>query len=573
MKRCPQCNRIESDDSLTFCRVDGSSLINDSGGPSAELGTIRLDSAVSAELATTMLPAGKTSDSLPTTTAETKLPLPKKTQTRELTKPKSRKAFFAIGGVVALLVIAACVYFFWPRKVQPPIQSIAVMPFVNESGNAEVDYLSDGMTDTLISSLSQLTNLNVKARSSVFRYKGKETNAQAIGKELGVQAILNGRFAQRGDQLILTLELVDTQTENVLWSEQYNRPQAELIKLQTEIARDVSSKLRTKLAATDSQKLAKTFTSNPEAYRLYLQGRFYWNKREENNLKAAIDYFNQAIAQDPNYALAYAGLADSYVIMSSFGFMTPADAIPKARGFALKAQSLDATLAEPHTTLGLALSQFDFDFAGAEQEYKRAIELNPNYATAHQWYAELLSTEGRFDEASNELQRALELEPLSPPINWDYGRLLYNRRQYDESLAQLKKTSELDPGFARSRRSAAETYRVKKDYANAIEEMAKYFELRGQPENAALARDTFAKAGWPGYLQLVTAEDSPLKERSVYKAKAFFELGDLDKAFAVLNEGYDLHEPNLAFIKVEPQFDPYRSDPRFQELMQKVRIP
>lgn len=567
MKRCRQCNRIETDNTLGFCRVDGSTLVDDPNISSAELGTIRLDSSVSAELATTVLPAATASAPLPSTTTKTKKP-----QTRELRRPANRKIFLVIG-VVALVVVAACVYFLWPKKQQPPIQSIAVMPFVNESGNAEVDYLSDGMTDTLISNLSQLTNLTVKARSSVFRYKGKETGTKTIGQELGVQAILNGRFAQHGDQLTLTLELVDSQTENVLWSEQYNRSQADLIKLQTDIARDVSSKLRRKLSGDDSQKLSKTPTLNPEAFRLYLQGRFYWNKREEKDLKTSIDYFNQAIAQDANYALAYAGLADAYALMSSFGFMTPADAIPKARGFALKAQSLDQTLAEPHTTLGIALFQFDYDFVGAEREYKRAIELNPTYATAHQWYGELKSTAGRFDEAATEFRRALELEPLSLPINWDYGRFLYNSRKYDEALAQLKKAIELDPGFARTRRSASEVYRVKKDFPNAIEEVATYYEVRGQSDNAALVREAFAKAGWPGYLQLIVAEDSPLGDKNWFKAKAYIELGDLDRAFAELNSAYESHESGLIWIKVEPQLDPLRADPRYQELLQRVRIP
>ncbi|HEY5404253.1 MAG TPA: tetratricopeptide repeat protein [Pyrinomonadaceae bacterium] len=574
MKRCPQCNRLESDDTLAFCRVDGSSLLL---AGSEELGTIRLDQApVSGEVRTTLLPKAITNDAIGHTTMETVV-LPRdgtRPQTRELNKPKKRTALFVVLAVGIVVALGICAYFFFRSKNNlTPIQSIAVMPFVNESGNADVDYLSDGMTETLISSLSQLPNLNVKARSSVFRYKGKDTNPQTVGRELNVQAVLNGHFAQRGDQLSLTLELVDAQTENVLWSEQYNRPQADLVKLQNDIARDVSSKLRTKLSGADAQKLAKTYTSNPDAYRLYLQGRFYWGKREEKDLKTAIDYFNQAIALDSNYALAYAGLADSYVLLASFNFMPPTDAIPKARGFALKAQSLDESLAEPHTTLGLALFQFDYDFAGAEREYKRAIELNPGYATAHQWYGELLTCSGRFEEAATELRRALELEPLSLPINWDYGRSLYHSRKFDESLAQHKKTIDLDPGFARARRTLVEVYRVKKDYANAIEEMARYFEVRGQPENAALVRDTFAKGGWTAYLQLVIAENSPMKERNWIKAKAYVELGDKDKAFAELNTAYDVHESTLTWLKVEPQFEPLRSDPRYQELLQKMRVP
>jgi TolB-like protein/Tfp pilus assembly protein PilF len=568
MKRCPQCNRLESDDSLVFCRVDGSSLIPVT---TDDLGTIKLNSSpVSGDIRTTLLPTPITSEAVSQATGETVV-APQR-NTRELKKPRKLKL---IAAVVTLLVAVAAVsgYFLISKRNRAPIQSIAVMPFINESGNAAVDYLSDGMTDTLITQLSQLTNLNVKARSSVFRYKGKETNAQTLGKELNVQAILNGHFAQRGDQLSLMLELVDAQTENVIWSEQYDRPQADLVKLQTDIARDVSSKLRMKLSGTEAQRLAKTYTTNAEAYRLYLQGRFYWSKREEKDLKTAIDYFNQAIAQDANYALAYAGLADSYAIMGSNNFMMPTDAIPKARGFALKAQSLDASLAEPHTTLGLALCTFDYDFAAAEREYKQAIQLNPNYATAHQWYGELLSLEGRFDEASSELRRALDLEPLSLPINWDYGRFLYNSRKFDEALAQAKKTMDLDPGFARVHRTAAEVYRIKKDYPNAIEEIARFFEVRGQRENATLVRDTFAKGGWTAYLQLLVAEDSPLKERNGIKAKAYIELGDLDNAFADLNTAYDHHESSLTWLKVEPQFDPLRSDPRYQELFQKLRIP
>jgi adenylate cyclase len=569
MKRCPQCNRLESDDTLAFCRVDGASLLPVT---SEELGTIKFNSAaVSGELRTTMLSPQNTGDAAPTETAVLP-PSESRPITRELKKPRTRLWIPAVAALV-VAVAGVCAYFLLSKKNRAPIQSIAVMPFINESGNADIDYLSDGMTDTLISQLSQLTNLNVKARSSVFRYKGKETNAQTVGKELNVQAILNGRFAQRGDQLILTLELVDAQTENVIWSEQYNRSQSDLVKLQTDIARDVSSKLRTKLSGEDAQKLAKTYTNNPEAYRLYLQGRFYWSKREEKDVKTAIDYFTQAIAQDANYALAYAGLADSYVVMGTFNFMMPTEAIPKARGFALKAQSLDASLAEPHTTLGLALSSFDYDFAAAEREYKQAIQLNPNYATAHQWYGELLSLEGRFDEASAELRRALDLEPLALPINWDYGRFLYNARKFDEALAQLKKTMDLDPGFARAHRSAVEVYRVKKDYSNAIQEMVKYLELRGQSDNAALVRDAFAKGGWSAYLQLVVADDSPLKERNGTKARAYVELGDFDKAFEQLNAAYDTHESTVTWLKVEPLFDPLRSDPRYAELLQKLRIP
>jgi TolB-like protein len=447
------------------------------------------------------------------------------------------------------------------------------MPFFNESGNQDVEYLSDGMTETLISSLSQIPNLNVKARSTVFRYKGKVTDAKTISNELNVQAVLNGRVMQRGDQLTLSLELVNAETENVIWSERYDRKQTDLVNLQREIARDVSSKLKTKLSGIDEQKLAKTHTTNPEAYRLFLQGRFYWNKREEKDFRKAVEYFNQSIALDPNYALAYAGLADAYALLSTFGFMPPVEGVPRAREFAAKASDLDATLAEPHTTLGYLESVYDYDFAAAEREFRRAIELNPNYATAHQWYAEMLSNVGRFDEASVEYRRALEIEPLSLPINWDYGRFLYMNRRFDGSMTQHKRTIDLDPGFARAHRTLAEVYRVKGDYANAIEERAKFFDLIGQSQNAALIRATFAKDGWPGFLRLVTANNSPLRDsnNNWVLAKAFVDLGEKDKALEELNKAYEMRL--LCWLKIEPQMDPLRSDPRFQALMRKMNFP
>jgi TolB-like protein len=532
---------------------------------------------VSSEIGTGVLPQTITDPGISRPTAQTTvLPtlLPPE-NTRELSKPKRRKAIAATAAVIAVALIAG-VYLYWLRgKNTAQIESIAVMPFVNESGNAELEYLSDGMTETLISSLSQLPNVSVKARSSVFRYKGKETDPQTIGKELNVQAILNGRVVQRGDQLTLSLELIDAQTENVIWSEQYDRKQADLVLLQREIARDVSGKLKIKLSGADERKIAKAYTTNAEAYKAYLQGRFYWNKREEKEFRKAVEYFNQAIALDANYALAYAGQADTYALLSTFGFMPQTEGAPKAREFARQAVSLDGGLAEPHTTLGYLSLTYDYDLAGSEREFRRAIELNPNYATAHQWYGEMLLNAGRFDEASAEYRRALEIEPLSLPINWDFGRFLYMSRSYDESMAQHKKTIELDPGFARAHRTLAEVYRVKGDYANAVEERARFFDLIGQSQNAALIRATFARGGWLGFLRLVTAEDSPLKDsnNNWVVAKAYLDLGQKDKAFAELNKAYEVRLSSLCWLKVEPQLDSLRSDPRYPQLLQKMGFP
>jgi len=273
------------------------------------------------------------------------------------------------------------------------------------------------MTETLISSLTNVPNLNVKARSSVFRYKGKETDLKTIGKELNVQAILNGRVVQRGDQLKLSLELVEVTTENAIWSQQYNRSQSDLVSLQSEIARDVSSKLKAKLSSADAASVEKNHTTNPEAYRLYLQGRFHWNKRDTKEFEKAIVFFKQAIENDPKYSLAYSGLADTLVLFPNYGNFRTKDYLPQAKEAALKALELDPDLAEAHSSLGQILFYWDYDWAGAEREHKRAIELNPKYPTAHQWYAELLSAAGRHDEAIKEISNALELDPVSMIIN------------------------------------------------------------------------------------------------------------------------------------------------------------
>src|SRR6266404_829829 len=325
MKRCPHCNRVEADDELAFCRLDGTSLVNDPRPVSADAGTVKFGySPASSETETSLLPHPSTTPEINRATGAATVLAATQTPgtTRDLSKPTRRRVVFALVGLVVIVIIVAG-YFYFSRKDSVTIRSIAVMPFVNASGNADVEYLSDGMTESLIRSLSTIPNLNVKARSSVFRYKGKETDAKTIGKELGVQAVLNGRVVQRGDQLSLNLELIDARTENVIWTDRYDRKSSDIVSLQSEIARDVSQKLKAKLSGAEEQKLAKTYTTNPEAYQLYLKGRFYWNKRNAEAFKTAIGYFNQAIEKDPSYALAYAGLSDAYGLIPLYAAGSP----------------------------------------------------------------------------------------------------------------------------------------------------------------------------------------------------------------------------------------------------------
>jgi adenylate cyclase len=581
MKRCPQCNRVESDDALTFCRTDGTPLVRESVSGNTEAGTARFGSApVSGEIVTSILPH-TTDASINQATAPATMLSPTHTPgtTHELGKPNRRKVVVVVAIVCALglgvVVTGVIVSAFLYRARTPTsvINSIAVMPFVNTSGNADVEYLSDGMTETLISSLSQLPNLNVKARSTVFRYKGRTPDARTIGKELSVQAVLNGRIMQRGDQLTLSLELVNAETENVIWSETYNRKQSELVSLQSEIARDVSSKLKAKLSGAETAKVEKTYTANAEAYQLYLRGRFYAIKRTAKDARQAIEYFQQAVAIDPNYALAYAGLAEANWFLALYSYPQVNDLVSKARELALKALELDSSLAEPHSILGVICNTYDRDFACMEREQKRAIELNPNYSEGHRRYGLVVEHLGRFEEARGAFKRALEIDPLSPVANYEVAHLLFYERRYEESETQSKKNIELDPNFWYAHFQLFYVYRMKRDYPSAVEELAKVQEARGEPDAAKFIRESFAKGDWQQFLRKITEQRTRLKLYPYFVATLFAELGEKDKAFATLNEALETKDQHTAWMKVDPYMDPLRADPRFQEVRRKAGFP
>jgi serine/threonine protein kinase/Tfp pilus assembly protein PilF len=481
-----------------------------------------------------------------------------------------------IGVALALLVLVTAGtvlgIYLRGRNSGAAISSIAVMPFENKSGKPEAEYLSDGMTETLITSLSQLPNLNVKARSSVFRYKGKDTSPKTVGRELNVQAILYGRVAQRGDDLTLNLELVDVQTENVIWSEQYDRKQSDLVSLQSNIARDVSGKLKIKLSGMDEQKLTKNYTENPEAYKLYLQGRFYANKRTPRDSRKAIDCFQQAVRIDSDYAVAYTGLAMSYAYLTIYGDEPSRETFPRAREFALKASQLDTTLAEPHIMLGLLKFLQDHDFAGWERESQLALAANPNSADAHRLNGLRFLYLGRFDEALAETQRTLEIEPLSTAANIIYSHCLFYTGRIDESEAQMKKTIELAPDIWFSHYYLSNIYRSRTNYALAIEELAKSKDLREETEAGKLIRESFAKGGWRGFLQAATAAHAPMKMSAYNMAGYYAELGDKERAFAALNEAVEADQL-VGFVKIDPFMKPLRDDPRFQTLLKRVGFP
>jgi serine/threonine-protein kinase len=482
--------------------------------------------------------------------------------------------------VVALLVIASAAgaYFYFTRARPGAINSIAVLPFINASGNSEVEYLSDGLTESLITSLSQLPKLSVKARSSVFRYKGKDAPPQQVGKELNVQAILNGRVVQRGNDLTLHIELVDVNTETALWSGDYNRSMTNLVSLPGEIARDVSSKLRVKLSSPDEQKLAKNYTANTEAYQLYLKGRYHLFKLTLPEIQTGISYFQEAIAIDPSYALAYVGLADGYHALTLAGEMPAREFLPKSKAAAQKAIEIDNTLAEAHVALAFITFWYEWDQKEAENQYKQALELNPNSAEAHLFYAHLLSNTGRHAEALAEVKRAREIDPLDLRANALEAQFLIHAGKLDEALAFLHKTLEVNPNFWIAHMFASSAYIEKGMFAEAIAEARKARELNGANSQTtgnlgyALAKSgkqTEARGLLEELLKLSTQRYiSPGNIALIYNG-----LGERDQTLAWLEKGYEQRDPKMVFLKVEPKWNNLRADPRFQDLLRRVGFP
>ena len=464
--------------------------------------------------------------------------------------------------------------YFWRQKTGPSneIRSVAVMPFVNETGDPQVEYLSDGMTDTLISSLSELPNLKVKARTSVFRYKGKEIDPKTIGKELGVQAIVNGRVAQRDRRTNVLLEVIDTETEDVIFSTRYDKPQSELVTLQSDIARDVSGKLKRKLSRTEEAKVTKTHTADPEALQLYLQGQFYAHKGGRSNVLRAADYFNKAIEKDPNYALAYAGLALNYSSYTLYNLAPPTDFMPKTKAAAMRAVELDDSLAEAHVALGKSGAD------NAEQEFRRAIELNPNYAEAHDALCTFLTWQKRFDEAITEGKKAQELDPLSTIVTTDLGTVYFFARRPDEAIEIFTRAHEMDPTLWVPLGWLGGAQTLKGQYTEAIATFRKAVEISdGSPNAKSHLAFALAKAGQRDEALKLVDE---LKRQGAHEhinsfhfAVPFIGLGNKDEAFFWLGKGVDERSIGFKQLDVHPWFDDLRSDPRFNALLIRTNLP
>ena len=493
---------------------------------------------------------------------------------------KRRKLGIALAACITAIGLAAGGAWYLRSGRTAQIDSIAVLPFTNVSGDSSTDYLSDGITESLMAGLTHVPELKVKSRNSVFRYKGKDVDVQKAGNELGVSALVSGRVTPHGDSVEVSAELTDVRDNTEIWGQHYSGKSTEIISLQQQISGDIAEKLHSKLSTSEKQQVTKQGTQNPEAYELYLKGRYYWNKRTVADLETAISYFNQAIAKDPDYALAYSGLADAYSTLPAYGG-APSEYFPKGNAAARRALELDPSLAHPHAILGSNEMEYDWDFAGGETELKKAIELDPGDATAHQWYALNIGwVGGRQQEALAEANRAHELDPLSPVFTNVVGDLYIDAGQYNEGVAVLKKVVRENPAFAQAHYWLAYAYWAQRMYPQAIEEFKLYGQLSGDRKEfdfASAVEQGFRSGGWKN--ALLKGSEVRQRQRKIgyypaYRiAELYANLGDRDQTFQWLNTAYQERDRGLIRLKTDDLLEPIRSDPRFGELVRKVGLP
>jgi TolB-like protein/DNA-binding winged helix-turn-helix (wHTH) protein/Flp pilus assembly protein TadD len=480
------------------------------------------------------------------------------------------------GSVVLLLLVILTAWTFRSRNRRSPvIRSLAVLPLESLSGDASQDYFADGMTDELITDLGQISALRVISRTSVMSYKRARKPLPQIARELGVDAVVEGAVLRSGERVRITAQLIQAPDDKDLWSQSYEGDLRDTLALQNRVARAIAEQIRITLKPQEQAALKNIKVVNPEAYVSYLKGRYFWNKRTADGLKAAVAYFNQAVDEDPNYARAYSGLADTYALLGDWQYavMTPKEALPKAKGAATRALELDSTLGEAHNSLAFCLDGFDWDFESAEKEFRRAIELNPGYATAHHWYAWHLSLVGRNSEAIPEMKKAQNLDPLSLIINADLAELLLIAHFYDESIQQSRKTIEMDPNFGLAHNQLAQAYLQKQMYAGAIEELRKAIQLSGGSPTctANLARAYAASGKRNEALQLLSdlkKSSHPGYSHASEIAVIYAALGDKNQAMTWLENGYE--ERFNPGVLMRPGFDPLRPDARFQDLLRRI---
>jgi TolB-like protein/DNA-binding winged helix-turn-helix (wHTH) protein/Tfp pilus assembly protein PilF len=480
--------------------------------------------------------------------------------------------------IIILGLLALAAWFFFLRPRDGAIQSVAVLPFINASADSNAEYLSDGITESLINNLSQLPNLRVMARSTVFRYKGKDIDPQKIGNDLNVQAVLSGRLLQQGNVLVIQAELMDVKTGTQLWGGQFNRSVESVLALQYDLSSEIAEKLRLKLTGDEKQRLAKRYTEDAEAYQFYLKGRYYWNKRSPEGTRKAVSYFQQAIDKDPSYALAYAGLADAYTYLSFFNLAPPRDAMPRAKAAAMKALEIDEHLAEAHVPLAYISFAYDWDWTAAGKHFDQALALNPTLTRAHNFYPLYLSSRGMSQQALAVAKSALDLDPASPSVSHYLALQLYLARQFDQAIEQCHKTLDLDPNFAIAYQVLGQAYLGEGMNREAEPILEKYSALsQGSADSLALLGYSHARLGERNQALRTLEELKATSKKSYvpafYVAMIYAALEDKDQAFMQLEKGYDERFSRFAYLKLEALWDPLRSDERFSDLVRRVGIP
>ncbi|HVQ56287.1 MAG TPA: hypothetical protein VMS29_05990 [Pyrinomonadaceae bacterium] len=523
MKRCPRCDRTYVDETLNFCLEDGTPL------------TVAIS-----EYPTEVMP-------------------------RPVSGESGTRLFDSYGAGVS-------------RSTVPSANSIAVLPFAHLSSDPDDEYFCDGLAEELLNALARVDGLKVAARTSAFYFKGRNATIGEIGHVLGVETVLEGSVRKSGDRLRITAQLINAADGYHIWTERYDREMRDVFELQDEITAAVVNALKLKLLGTteeSSDKMTalieelKHHARDVQAYQLYLQGQFFLNKFTAADAVRAIKLFEEAVERDPGLALAHAGLADAYIMLTEMGPMPPHDAMPKAKEFALRAIALDDTVAEAHSSLGMVLQVYEYDFAAAEIEFRRAIELSPNNPVPRQSYGILLTELERHEEAALHFQKMLEVDPLSVVGNWIYSFCLFLARRYDESLEAAQYALDLDPTFGVAYLSVAFAYQMKGEFEKSVEAYARCNEVMGSPENAAFVRSNFAK-GWESFLSGMASDDRPVTFSfyivSVFKAA----LGDVDGAFAELERSFEKRESHIVMVKSDPRFDVLRDDPRYRALLDRI---
>lgn len=579
MKRCPQCNRIETDEALKFCRVDGAPL-TDSTSVNREAATVQLAMSTPNETDTSSLPheSGATADSHagPTTNIASH---PANTS-RETTQPKRRRTGILIAGIaiaVFAVITAGLLNRYRSKATGAAIQSIAVMPFINGSGDSQVEYLSDGLTDSLIFRFSQLPNLKVSPTSSVMRFKNTAKDVAEVARELDVDAVLSGRLMKAGDDLSISVQLIDTRTRKLIWAEQYDRKMADLLATQREIATTLTQKMQLRLAG-DERGITKKYTSSNEAYQLYLKGRYHWSRRTKDDILKAIDNYQKAIELDPNFALAYAATAEAYNSMGKNPDAPPKDCIPLAKQAATRALEIDPMLPQAHSALADSLALYDWDWADSERHFKKALELDPNISYTYVAYGgSYLEPMGKPDEAVSALERAVAIEPSALIDNCILTTTYIYARKYEKALAQGRSTYDLDPTFPFAPHWLGFALIVNGKYDEAIA-----LGRRVSPDapfgwmSAVVIAQAYANQGKTAEAEQQISQLRELSKtryvRPYYLASIYAALSEKDKAFAELERSFAERDCYLGRISVDPFMDPLRDDPRFKSLTQRMNL-